>query len=212
MQEESTQDLSFLSHLITEEVYLIAEEEVAPPATQSKHPIAESSPEPPTAPAVAPESEAPKESPAAPTPLEATVQEQVAEEPAPVYLKPLPTAGKNLKQTLVFVNSSAEVLEPDSQAFLLKIMSAVKRGLDDILLVNVKEASAEQIEALLAEQPHRQLLCFGTENTREVAKAAHYEIEEVGKRQYLNAHDLTQIAADTEKKRALWTALQKIFL
>ena len=61
MQEESTQDLSFLSHLITEEVYLIAEEEVAPPATQSKHPIAESSPEPPTAPAVAPESEAPKE-------------------------------------------------------------------------------------------------------------------------------------------------------
>ena len=172
----------FLSHFIEEPIYLIKEEQVAE--------------------AVESTIEAP----------EPTNEPTVAEEPDPVYVKPLPTAGDNLKHCIVLVSSEDEVLEEVSKAFLLKIMAAVKRQAGDILITNCKDASEDQIEALLANNNHRHLLDFNTGAVSHLKNAAPYAIQQERGIFMLKADRLDQIEQNVDMKKALWKALQEMFL
>ncbi|GAB5524614.1 MAG: hypothetical protein Roseis2KO_24860 [Roseivirga sp.] len=212
-------DYSFLPHFITEDIYVIKEE-----ATPLKEEAVTTSQEPQpavvekTAPAPAPVTEAPKSEtvkpaePAKPTiPTIEPAPAMEVKEPEPVYLKPLPTEGNNLKHCLLLVESGDTILEAPLKALLEKIMSAVKRSLDDVLLVNVREASTEQIEALLSEQNHRHLIAFGTTKVAELNNATLYQLTEVNRKSYLKADALSAIAQNVEMKKALWGALKGMF-
>lgn len=183
-------DYSFLPHFITEEIYLVKEEV----NIQAPEPVAEE-----------PEAPSPKQVESSP------VEPQIAEEPETVYLKALPTEGNNLKHCLVLVESTENVLEAELKGLLEKIMQAVKRSMDDILLVNVKEAGTEQLEALLSEHNHRHLLAFGTQKLDQLTEVAKYEIVEVQKKYYLKADSLKVISENVALKKALWKALQSMF-
>lgn len=181
-------NLAFLSRFITDEVYLIREEPLS-----KEQPTVENA----------------QTKTVSPSP---STEENKVEEKEPVYLKPLPTEGNNLKHCLVFFESAQPSLEPDKKAFLLKVLSSVKRNLDDVLLVNAHEASNEQIEAVLTEYSHKQLLTFGTERLHMLSKSSAYTVVEQNKASYLKADDLAKIEQTVELKKALWGGLQKMFL
>lgn len=213
-------DYSFLPHFITEDIYVIKEEGslLQAPETKAVEELQPSAPVAETAPAPAPITEEPKvEAPALVIPAEKPATSAIApeppvmKEPEPVCLKPLPTEGNNLKHCLLLVESNEAVLEAELKAFLEKIMGAVKRSLDDVLLVNVKEASIEQIEALLSEQNHRHLIAFGTRKVTDLNAAALYQLELVNRKGYLRADALSAIAQNVEMKKALWGALKGMF-
>ncbi len=212
-------DYSFLPHFITEDIYVIKEEgallkeETAVTNEVPQQEVAEK-----VAPAPAPVAETPKAETAEPAevakPSIPTIEPAPAmevKEPEPVYLKPLPTEGNNLKHCLLLVESSDTILEAPLKTLLEKIMSAVKRSLDDVLLVNVREASPEQIEALLSEQNHRHLIAFGTAKVAGLNGATLYQLTEVNRKSYLKADALSAIAQNVEMKKALWGALKAMF-
>lgn len=209
-------DYSFLPHFITEDIYVIKEESSLLQAPETKAvaeaPVVETAPTPAPVTAQPKVEESPKplsaEKPATP-PI--APEFPVMKEPEPIYLKPLPTEGNNLKHCLLLVESNEAVLETELKALLEKIMGAVKRSLDDVLLVNVKDASIEQIEALLSEQNHRHLIAFGTRKVEALNTATLYQLELVNRKGYLKADALAAIAQNVEMKKALWGALKGMF-
>lgn len=214
-------DYSFLPHLITEDIYVLKEDaELLAPTQVSTTELSEVV-EPAKVAAV--QADEPKAQNVAITPAPAPVQEvkslipkiepvpPVMKEPEPIYLKPLPTEGTNLKHCLLLVESDEIVLEAVLKALLEKIMGAVKRSLDDVLLVNVKNASLEQIEALLSEQNHRHLIAFGSKKVTALNGATPYQLLEVGRKNYLRADALSAIAQNVDMKKALWGALKGMF-
>ena len=176
---------SFLSQLINEDIYVINKENE--PVRMEKEPDENK--------------EEVSETP------EATIAE-----PTEVYAKPLPTSGSNLKHCIVLVESSEELLETELKTLLENILKAVKRSLDDILLVNIKDASEDQLQGLLAEQNHRHLLNFGSTKLNLLKEQPHYQVLKENHKFYLNADDLGQVQSDVAKKKALWSALQEMFL
>lgn len=211
-------DYSFLPHFITEAIYVIKEETdgLKAPAQADSQAVTEAANPPlkasPTM-ATKPQPEAKEQVQAAvpEKPAPTTEPAPVAKEPEPVYLKPLPTEGSNLKHCLILVESEADVLEADLKALLEKIMASVKRSMADVLLVNVKNADTAQIEALLSEQNHRHLIAFGTQKVSTLIDANTYELTQVGHKSYLKADALPAISAEVALKKALWAALKAMF-
>lgn len=185
-------DHAFLSEFITEPLYLIKDEGVR--VKKERLSTEEKAVEPKAYPQAEPE---------APT---------VVEEPkAKVEIKPVPTSGQNLKGSIILVNwENGEVSE--EKELLLKIMSSVKRTEQDVLIAQASGTSEDQIEALLAEQNHKQVLDFGTNKLPQLSKSDFYQITADGPKKYLKAHALSEINTDVEKKKALWKSLQEIFL
>ncbi|OEK00716.1 hypothetical protein BFP97_03975 [Roseivirga sp. 4D4] len=193
-------DQNFLAHFIEEPLYVIKEDATPTPDTSTTEPM---------------------EKKEEPKPQEATLSLEVGvvdapttvEEPAaPVYVKPLPTAGNNLKHCIVLVDSSEELLEEPLKDLLYKIIGAVKRNPEDILLANCRDAGKDQIEALLANNNHKHLLAFGTDVLTELNGIQPYAIHKPKYVAMLKADPLSEIASDVDKKKALWKALQEMFL
>lgn len=192
-------DQNFLAHFIEEPIYLIKGETTAIEEAPEAQPVE-----------IEPSSE--EIAPAAKAVEEDTPTPAVVEEPTPVYVKPLPTAGENLKHCIVLVDSTEELLEEPLKDFLYKIIGAVKRNPEDVLLANCHEASTDQIEALLANNNHKHILSFGTQVLTELKDAQPYEIHKPKYVAMLKADPLSEIASNVDKKKALWKALQEMFL
>lgn len=185
-------DHAFLSEFINEPLYLIKDESVRveEKETSVQLEIAE---------------------PTAYPPAEAAAPAVVEEPKAKVELKPVPTSGQNLKGCIILVNwQDGEVAE--EKELLLKIMSSVKRTEQDVLISQASGTSKEQIEALLAEQNHKQVLDFGTGKLPKLSKSDFYQITAEGPKKYLKAHPLAEISTDVDKKKALWKGLKEMFL
>jgi len=189
------QDFSFLPNLSDEDIYVIEEDKAV-------EKVKEVMPQPVVAAVIAP----------TPAPASVTAPENIVEEPLPVFIQPLPTEGNNLKHCIIIVESDEAILNKDSKTFLENILKSVKRSPDDILLVNAKEATDEQIQALLVEQNHRHLLCFGTEKMTNLNSIQNYTVHSENHKFYLKADDLSIISQAVEKKKALWIALKEMFL
>lgn len=202
-------DQNFLAHFIEEPIYLVKEDQVS-----TKEPVLDETPEATPVLAEASESQAiPTEvAKAEPIPIQAEAPAPtVVEEPTPVYVKPLPTAGDNLKHCIVLVNSAEELLEEPLKELLYKILGSVKRKPEDVLLANCQNAKKDQIEALLAGNNHRHVLAFGTEVLTNLNGATPYGVQKDGPKSFLKADALTEIATNVDKKKALWKALQEMF-
>jgi len=193
-------DSDFLPYFIEEPLYLIKGDEQPVAAEETVQPEAEAATI--TPPAVA----------TPPTPAAVNTAPAKVEEPTPpVYVKPLPTLGDNLKHCIVLVDSTEEVLEDSLKALLFKIMGSVKRTPEDILLANCRNADKDQIEALLANNNHRHVLTFGTNILTQLNGISPYAIHKEGPKSMLKGDALTEIQENVDKKKALWKALQEMF-
>lgn len=174
-------DRDFLAEFIQEPVYVIKEKQTEKDESYSK-----------------PEDETPVES----------VAEPVVELAPPT---PLPTKGENLKHCLVLVNADAEVIGASDEEFLYKILDAVKRQANDVLIANIGTANDDSISAFLVEHNHTHLLAFGLNQLPNEMEATVYEPLNIKGKSYLLAEDLTSISQNQDKKKALWKALQSMF-
>ncbi|WP_420386557.1 hypothetical protein [Roseivirga sp.] len=136
---------------------------------------------------------------------------RVEEPKAKVELKALTTSGNNLKGCIILVSWGDEAVASEKE-LLLKILSSVKLGEGDVLIAHASGASHEQIEALLAEQNHKHVLDFGTSLLDQVKNSPSYTPVANGYKKYLKADRLDSIATSVDQKKALWKALQDIFL
>ncbi len=192
-------DQNFLAHFIEEPLYVIKEDSSPIPDTSVAEPIE------------AKGETKPEETTNSAEPAIADAPVTVKEPAAPVYVKPLPTAGNNLKHCIILVDSPEELLEEPFKVLLYKIIGAVKRNPEDILLANCRDAGKDQIEALLANNNHKHLLAFGTDVLTELTGIQPYTIHKPEYVAMLKADSLSEIASDVDKKKALWKALQVMF-
>ncbi|UII26964.1 hypothetical protein LVD15_00575 [Fulvivirga maritima] len=179
-------DNAFLKFFITEPVYKIAGEEIISNSTEQE-PQEEQTPEP----TVVVEEEKPQEK-----------QEQ------PISIK-----GANSLGVIVIVNEpSAEFITDQDEAFLGKILKAVKLDITKTGIINahnnpgLNQHTSMDIEA-------NKFLLFGIDAAH-IFKSdfPHYQIIEAENKVFLNNHSLSEIAKDSELKKLLWGALQKMFL
>ena len=136
-------DRDFLAEFIQEPVYVIKEKQTEKAESYSK--------------------------PVNDTPLE-SVTEPVVQLASPT---PLPTKGENLKHCLVLVNTDAEVIGAEDEEFLYKILGAVKRQANDVMIANVSTANDDSISAFLVEHNHKHLLAFGLNQLPNKMEATH---------------------------------------
>jgi len=143
------------------------------------------------------------------TPLAESV-EQDAPVP-PVELNPIVTFGENLKHCIVLFSAEGKI-SADSKDLLFNILGAINRTPKDALMANVYGCSQEQLAALLAEHNHRHLISFGVSTIEPLLEAELYTpLVQKGKH-YILSEGLEAVATETDKKRALWKALQEVFI
>lgn len=163
-----------------------------------------------------------EDSPSAQEPSASIKQADVTNEPSssfsapdkaqqePVAVKPIVTFGENLKHCIVLFSSEHKI-SADSKDLLFKILAAINRTSKDALMANVYDCTQEQIEALLSEHNHRQLISFGVKQTTELQQAKPYTPFAHKGKYYILSDDLEAVASDVDKKKALWKALKEVF-
>lgn len=188
-------DKGFLRHFITEPVYVIAGDErpLAEPAKGPATPVEEKQPE------ISAKEEAPGRAP---------VQEQAPAAKQWVF------KGSNRKKVLVVVDQQGhEHISPDDEAFLGKIMNAVRHELQDLAILNLQQNAGLTLADMIGFDAEKYLI-FGIRSGT-VSQEEHppYEIVSVEKsKQLINCSSLGVIAGDASQKKLLWAALQKMFL
>ncbi len=136
--------------------------------------------------------------------------EKVEENPVAYEAKAIPTEGQNLKGCIILLANDNEFKA--QRTFLFKILASVKRSQEDVLLANCSAVSSSQLEALLSEHNHRHLLSFGVDLPGSTAVKEKYNVSTIQHGKVLLSDTLAAIEQDMEKKKALWKALQSMFL
>lgn len=139
-----------------------------------------------------------------------TLNPQVEESLAGYEAQAIPTEGQNLKACVILLANDLEFAS--QRDFLFKVLASVKRNQEDVLLANCADVNIDQLEALLSEHNHRHLLSFGVELPPSRAVKEKYRVQAIKHVQVLSSDSLAAIQEDMEKKKALWKALQSMFL
>ncbi|UII20962.1 hypothetical protein [Fulvivirga ligni] len=184
------EDNSFLKFFITEPVYHIQGEEII----QNKV-------EEPEMKISKPESE--------PEIIEEAPKEEIKEE----INQPISIKGSNAKNVIIIVNEpEVEFISDSNEDFLGKILKAVKLDIKEVGLINAaNNPGLNQHNSMDLEGS--KFLLFGIESAKIFKdNFPHYQIIELESKQFLSGNSLSEIAKDSELKKLLWTALQKLFL
>ena len=164
----------FLKYLITEDLYLVPEKEGEETVEASSKPYEQDSSE----------------------------SSSVVEEPQPAQEEVVVNyLGGFEKKVLILVeDAQADHLNETDKAYLLKILGAVKLGLEDIALVNLNRT--KNVESLDAEIT----ISFASN-----AMDTKYTIQTKAGKKVLFADPLSAISKSTELRTALWNALKELF-
>ena len=115
---------------------------------------------------------------------------------------------------LILVDSSKDtIIGKDDLHFLEKVLDAIKRSLENVLIVNVHGVGSLDLERLFREREPRKVLAFGVF----AGDCGHedcvlYEVAHIDKTTWLFADDLHGINNDVSRKKAFWKALKEMFL
>lgn len=123
--------------------------------------------------------------------------------------------GKNFKHCVIIVNDSYNTfIEETNLTFLENILKAIQYSLDDITLINFHHHKTSFQEIKKQYSPKHIVLFdvnafhLGIENEH----ILQYESTEIDNIQLISAESLTIIQKNIDKKKALWMALQRIFI
>lgn len=138
--------------------------------------------------------------------------ETVAEAAPDVQMK---TLGGNEKKILIVVNSSPEIIIPQSELdFLTSILAACKLTLNDVLLLNWANRNGEKYTDLFHRFESRFVLLFDLKPLPFGLPMDFppFQVQAFDTRQYLHAPALQRIAEHKGMKTELWNALKKLFM
>lgn len=185
------EDNSFLKFFITEPVYHIQGEEII----QNKV-------------------EEPEMKISKPEPEPEIIKEEVPKEEIKEEIdQPIAIKGSNTKNVIIIVNEpEVEFISNSNEDFLGKILKAVKLDIKEVGLINAaNNPGLNQHNSMDLEGS--KFLLFGIESTKIFKDDfPHYQIIKLESKQFLSGNSLSEIAKDSELKKLLWTALQKLFL
>jgi len=184
-------NLNFLKSFLTEDLYILKEDEVITP-TEVK-------------------TELPVEVKEYDKTEEIINQTNVKEPEEEIKYKTMPShKGSFNKKILITVQDDENEFINDSDlGFLLKILGAVKLSLEDVAIINISKNEIVPTDFSNWSVVHY-ISFTGEINTPN--NSSLYSPVPVNKIQYLNCNKLSQIAEDKGKKQQLWTALQRLFL
>jgi len=129
--------------------------------------------------------------------------------PAPV---PVPVAflGENKKNILILIKNEKDAFLSDEMFnFLIRILQSTQLNMSDVALVNSAHSGATEAEALFRQFTPRILLLFG-EALPALAPSIN-QVETFNGINLLHTDPLETLAAETDRKRAFWGALQQLF-
>ena len=125
----------------------------------------------------------------------------------------IPSMGGNAKRVLILVVEPHDVFPPQDQIdFLMKILGAVKHGMEDVAIVNMHGAN-HTFTALKNQFAPTRILTFGMPRSGypQLALVQRYQIMKMGGYEVINADALADISLTEALKRALWNTLKQSF-
>lgn len=142
------------------------------------------------------------------------------EEPSSIYEKPqvdnvteevkaatLTYKGQNTSSILLIVNS----ILPEEQAFLEKVLGAVKLSINSCALLQLSENSSFQHHELIERFESSTFINFGSQGLPFLQNINNYKITFIEDKKILQSDDLKSIMTDVTKKKQLWECLQQLF-
>ncbi|MBA4852600.1 DNA polymerase III subunit psi [Emticicia sp. BO119] len=131
----------------------------------------------------------------------------VAEAPKPVVPVTIPL---KLNHKVLVIS---EVISEDEKGLLSKILRAVGLSLAQIDLIEIQKTQQIDYPSFIEQKITAKFISFGVglSKLNWDLMLVPYEIRTVSGIDFLLAHDLGVIAADTKLKKDLWAALQKMF-
>lgn len=131
----------------------------------------------------------------------------------PAVAGSIPSMGGNAKRVLILVVETHDVFPPQDQLdFLMKILGAVKHGMQDVAIVNMHGAN-HTFKALQNQFAPTKILTFGMPKSGypQLALVQRYQIMKMGGYEVINADSLADISQTEALKRALWNTLKLSF-
>jgi hypothetical protein len=116
-------------------------------------------------------------------------------------------------QILILVNE-APAMSPSNTIFLEKVLKAVSLNLDGVDILNLSGAKQMDFRPLLQNKKVHHFISFGVpfiQINLEIMMNR-YDPKHIAGVNFLLAESLDIIQADDKNKRALWTALKKMFM
>jgi len=177
-----------LKYLINEEIYVIDEPELEQTVTKSEY------------------KENTEDTAVVAEPIPETTEEA---KPAESKVNIQGNASANV--LILFNNTEATEIPEKEKTFLTNILKAVKLTTSDIGLINTTDSTVT-LERIQGTSKANIILAFETPDNVGLAEIQNYAISEASSCKILMADSLSEIEKDTEKKKALWTNLQQLFL
>lgn len=150
---------------------------------------------------------------APPAPAAPSIEPPVAPR-TPAAVPPLKYLGENQQHILILVrDTSAVFLEEKAFQFLLSVLEACKLSMACVALVNLAGETARSPEAIADELGSTQVLLFGIDiGALDLPMVfPTYQVQPHGRRTYLGADALSQIAEERTLKGRLWACLKQMF-
>lgn len=217
-------DLSFLPFFITEELFILPEDQ--PAAALASSVVAE-----PIIPLAASPKDASfkKPTPSIPALPTTSTKPEASNPVANPASKPVVAAstaekktlnqqlifGKNLKQLLVLVEDPAHPVMERNDGLLLKdILKAVGYSFDDVAIVNIAHCREEGDWQQICEIPCQRMFSFGVShpNLPFSTGLSPYQLETKGEKKLLLTDTLAVLRSDRAQKITLWNLLKQIFV
>ncbi|WP_337044889.1 hypothetical protein [Emticicia sp. 17c] len=141
------------------------------------------------------------------TPPPAPIPVPAVEIPKPQAVEPI---ALKLKHRVLIIT---DVISEDEKTFLSKVLAAVGLSLDHIDLIEIQKTQQIDYQTFIAQKTTDKFISFGIGLSRLKwdLMLVPYQIRHVSGVDFLLANDLRSISVDTDMKKSLWAALQKMF-
>ncbi|MHA7128555.1 hypothetical protein [Algoriphagus namhaensis] len=177
-----------LAEVITEDLYFLPEDYMAPQPSTSE---------------IKQETSPPHKTTEQPT-VDSAAEEQAPEPKAPIQVKGA------FKQRILVIHEEQE-LANEVLELLSNILKAVNHSMSDVGLISSYDLSDRSMEDLYELNAHK-IIKFGRiKHSVNAVPAQDYQVHSDGETEYLFADALTTIQEDKALKGKLWKALQNLF-
>jgi len=116
----------------------------------------------------------------------------------------------NSELLLYNYDKNNEFISQGDELFLQNVLKAIKLNISNTIIVNAANEKTDFSRILTNFNNVKTILTFGI--NKENSKSELYKVSSLDKQNYLRCDSLSSIEKDKEKKKALWGALQELFL
>ena len=116
------------------------------------------------------------------------------------------------KMLIIVENRNVPYLDDEELNFLVNVLSACKRSLADVAIVNFASRTEEELQQFITEHQPEQVLLFGLPplSIGLPINFPHFQLQQFNNRTYLYAPALREYEQDKSLKSNLWKCLKNL--